>query len=107
MSRPARTHPQLQAGLPYLGQAVVNQIYKMGRLGILGSLLGLALFFCGSQALEFEMQTQTKCVYEEINQNVIVVGNWNVFHKDHPDQPENADVVSGATYVARVSCWML
>lgn len=37
--------------------------------------------------LEFEMQTQQKCIFEEINSHVIVVGDWKAFHRDHVDTP--------------------
>ncbi|KAG2441105.1 hypothetical protein HXX76_003957 [Chlamydomonas incerta] len=36
--------------------------------------------------MEFEMQSQIKCVYEEINNNVIVVGEYKAFHKENPAQ---------------------
>lgn len=45
-----------------------------------------------ANALEFEMQTQMKCIYEEINSNVIVVGDYKAFNKDHPDAPQIVDV---------------
>lgn len=45
-----------------------------------------------SSALEFEMQTQTKCIYEEINSNVIVVGDYRAFNKDNSDIPAYVDV---------------
>uniref|UniRef100_A0A7S0RXE0 GOLD domain-containing protein n=1 Tax=Chlamydomonas leiostraca TaxID=1034604 RepID=A0A7S0RXE0_9CHLO len=52
----------------------------------------LVLLPLGTQALEFEMQTQQKCIYEEINQNVIVVMDFKAFNSHNPDQAENVDV---------------
>lgn len=40
---------------------------------------------------------QTKCVYEEINANVIVVGDFRAFNKDHADVPEYVDVRVGGS----------
>ncbi|GIL61994.1 hypothetical protein Vafri_16325 [Volvox africanus] len=39
-----------------------------------------------THALEFEMQSQLKCIYEEINNNVIVVGEYKSLSKElnHP-----------------------
>ncbi|GFH21477.1 GOLD domain-containing protein [Haematococcus lacustris] len=37
------------------------------------------------------MQSSSKCVFEEINANVIVVGDFNAFHKDHPDVGQAVD----------------
>lgn len=45
-----------------------------------------------AHGLEFEMQTQMKCVYEEINANVIVVGEYQAYHKDHSDMQQYVDV---------------
>lgn len=42
--------------------------------------------------LEVEMQTQTKCIYEEINANVLVVGDFKAFNKDNPSIPVYVDV---------------
>jgi hypothetical protein len=42
-------------------------------------LLGL---LHGAWAMEFEMQTTTKCVFEEINNNVLVVGDYKAYHKE-------------------------
>jgi hypothetical protein len=57
-------------------------------LGLLSGLLLLGL----STALEFEMQTQSKCIYEEINANVIVVGDYRAFNKDNAEIPVFVDV---------------
>lgn len=54
-------------------------------------LLVCLLFRC-CEALEFEMQLQHKCIYEEINANVMVVGEYKIFHKDHPDFAQMADI---------------
>lgn len=43
-------------------------------------------------ALEFEMLTQTKCIYEEINANVLVVGDYKAFNKDNTGVPVYVDV---------------
>lgn len=32
-------------------------------------------------------------VYEEINNNVIVVGDFKAYHKDNPSQPVHVDVI--------------
>lgn len=60
--------------------------------GITAVLLLLGCVVPRASALEYEMQQQMKCVYEEINSNVIVVGEYKAFNKDHPDQPELVDV---------------
>jgi hypothetical protein len=52
----------------------------------------------GAQALDFEMTTQTKCVYEEINAGALVVGDYSVVHREKPTQAVYADV--------RVSCFL-
>jgi len=46
-------------------------------------------------ALDFEMQTQTKCIFEELNANVIVVGDYNAANKDNPSLPIYVDVKVG------------
>jgi hypothetical protein len=43
-------------------------------------------------ALEFEMAAQTKCIFEELNANVIVVGDYKAANKDNPSVPVNVDV---------------
>ncbi len=45
-----------------------------------------------SAALEFDMLFQTKCVMEEINRGVLVVGDFAAFEKEHPDKPVEMDV---------------
>eukprot|EP00882_Tetradesmus_deserticola_P004555 GHRQ01004801.1.p1 GENE.GHRQ01004801.1~~GHRQ01004801.1.p1 ORF type:complete len:205 (+),score=53.30 GHRQ01004801.1:156-770(+) len=50
------------------------------------ALVGLA------SALDFEMQTQTKCIFEELNANVIVVGDYKATNKDNPTLPIYVDV---------------
>lgn len=50
------------------------------------------LFFASlgilTHALELEMQSQLKCVYEEINNNVLVVGDYKSLSKDgHQPSP--------------------
>ncbi|KAG2484932.1 hypothetical protein HYH03_016318 [Edaphochlamys debaryana] len=50
------------------------------------AVLGLCMLLAGASALEFEMQSQIKCVYEEINANVIVVGEYKAFHKENVGQ---------------------
>eukprot|EP00775_Hariotina_reticulata_P012968 gene12968-13097_t len=37
-------------------------------------------------------QTQTKCIFEELNANVIVVGDYNAANKDNPSLPIYVDV---------------
>lgn len=46
-------------------------------------------------ALQFEMQTQTKCILEEINSNVIVVGDYSAANRDNPGLPIYVDVKVG------------
>lgn len=62
------------------------------KTSIVAGLLLAALLAYRTDALEFEMQTQQKCIYEEINSNVIVVLDFKAFNKDHPDHPETVDV---------------
>lgn len=45
-----------------------------------------------SSALDFEMTAQTKCIFEELNANVIVVGDFKATNKDNPTVPVNVDV---------------
>ena len=45
-----------------------------------------------SAALEFDMLFQTKCVMEEINRGVLVVGDFAAFEKEHPDRPVEMDI---------------
>lgn len=52
----------------------------------------LLLALGGARALDFEMTTQTKCVYEEINAGALVVGDYGVVHRDSPTQAVYADV---------------
>jgi hypothetical protein len=61
------------------------------------ALVVLVLAACGgARALDFEMNTQTKCVYEEINAGALVVGDYTVAHRDNAAQAVFADVrVSG------------
>ena len=54
------------------------------------ALLMLALQQC--RALEFDMLFQTKCVMEEINRNVLVVGDFAAFHKDDSSKVVPMDV---------------
>lgn len=60
--------------------------------------LGLPALVAG---MEFEMQTQTKCIYEEINANVLVVGEYKAFNKDNPSLPIYVDVRVGGLAPAR------
>jgi hypothetical protein len=56
-------------------------------------LLALVLALAGgARALDFEMNTQTKCVYEEINAGALVVGDYAVVHRDNAAQAVYADV---------------
>eukprot|EP01024_Parvocaulis_polyphysoides_P041829 TRINITY_DN3837_c0_g3_i2.p1 TRINITY_DN3837_c0_g3~~TRINITY_DN3837_c0_g3_i2.p1 ORF type:complete len:237 (-),score=29.64 TRINITY_DN3837_c0_g3_i2:196-828(-) len=43
-------------------------------------------------ALEFDMMFQTKCIMEEINENVLVVGDYKAFDKNNYNLPVNIDV---------------
>jgi hypothetical protein len=61
------------------------------------SLVCLAAW--GVTAFEFEMQAQTKCIFEELNANVIVVGDYKAVNRDNPTVPIYIDLrVSSA-------CW--
>lgn len=51
------------------------------RLGCI--LLVVTLLAQHGAGLEFDMLFQTKCVMEEINRNVLVVGDFAAFHKDN------------------------
>jgi hypothetical protein len=51
------------------------------------------LLAAAARALEFDMGVQTKCVYEEINANVIVVGDYKAFNKDNPSVSIAVDVL--------------
>lgn len=68
------------------------------RARVLLALLALAassamlLMPRGADALDFEMTTQTKCVYEEINAGALVVGDYSVVHRDNTGQQIYADV---------------
>jgi hypothetical protein len=42
--------------------------------------------------LDFEMSSQSKCIFEEINANVIVVGDYKTTNKDNPNVPIVIDV---------------
>lgn len=57
---------------------------------IFAVFLFLLAGFCS--ALEFEMQTQTKCIFEEMNANVIVVGDYKAANRDNPSLPIYMDV---------------
>lgn len=74
-------HPRLEMG--------GNKCISMASILALVSLMVL-LPAC--LALEFEMQAQVKCIYEEINTNVLVVGDWSAFHRDSPTTPEHVDI---------------
>lgn len=64
------------------------------RLLLLPPLLALLALMAagGARALDFEMNTQTKCVYEEINAGALVVGDYSVLHRDNAAQAVYADV---------------
>lgn len=57
---------------------------------LVASLLCLAGW--AAVALDFEMQAQTKCIFEELNANVIVVGDYKAVHKDNPTAPVYIDL---------------
>lgn len=71
------------------------------------SLVCLAAW--GVSALEFEMQAQTKCIFEELNANVIVVGDYKAVNRDNPTVPIYIDLrvstarLHGATTVGQLS----
>lgn len=58
-------------------------------------------------ALDFEMQTQTKCIFEELNANVIVVGDYNAANKDNPSLPIYVDVKVGGRAKTRMLLLLL
>jgi len=45
-----------------------------------------------ASALDFEMQSQTKCIFEELNANVIVVGDYKAVNRDNPTVPVYVDI---------------
>lgn len=56
-------------------------------------LVALLLAAAGlASALDFEMQAQQKCIFEELNANVIVVGDYKAVNKDSPTLPIYVDV---------------
>lgn len=50
-------------------------------------VLLLAMMISPSQQYEFEMAYQTKCLMEELSNNVLVVLDYKAFHKEQPEQP--------------------
>lgn len=52
----------------------------------------LAACWRAAEALEFEMQAQTKCIFEELNANVIVVGDYKALNRDNPSVPIYVDI---------------
>lgn len=62
---------------------------------VAAAAVGLCLLAAAAHALDFEMGVQTKCVYEEINANVIVVGDYKAYNKDNPSIPVAVDVMVG------------
>jgi hypothetical protein len=68
-------------------------------------LLALCLMAMGfAAALDFEMQTQTKCIFEELNANVIVVGDYKATNKDNPTLPIYVDVKVRGDRAAQRQC---
>ena len=55
-------------------------------------LLLLCLTVWTATALDFEMQAQTKCIFEELNANVIVVGDYKAVNRDNPTVPIYVDL---------------
>lgn len=46
-------------------------------------LLVLVMLACGAQAVQFEVTARTtKCVAEEIQNHVVVVGDYKIVHSD-------------------------
>lgn len=60
-----------------------------------------------ASALDFEMQTQTKCIFEELNANVIVVGDYKATNKDNPTLPIYVDVKVRLTDEQQVASQLL
>jgi hypothetical protein len=58
-------------------------------------------------ALDFEMQTQTKCIFEELNANVIVVGDYKATNKDNPTLPIYVDVKVRGSGEQQAGCQLL
>ena len=59
--------------------------------------LGLIMLIAGcgihlAVALEFDMLFQTKCVMEEINKGVLVVGDFAAFNKDNTANMVSIDI---------------
>lgn len=65
-------------------------------------------------ALDFEMQQQTKCIFEELNANVIVVGDYKAANKDNPSLPIYVNVKVRLVALQRswrccrryMTCWL-
>ena len=76
------------------GQAACAVVFFVALLQLIGT----------AQALQFEMQTQTKCIYEEINANVIVVGDYQAANRDNPGLPIYVDVKVGVLWMGRWGC---
>ena len=51
-------------------------------------------------AMQFDMLSQHKCIFEEINSNVIVVGEWSAFQKDNEHANQQVDLKVQTVHVA-------
>eukprot|EP01023_Acetabularia_acetabulum_P020266 TRINITY_DN2048_c0_g1_i1.p3 TRINITY_DN2048_c0_g1~~TRINITY_DN2048_c0_g1_i1.p3 ORF type:complete len:236 (-),score=46.28 TRINITY_DN2048_c0_g1_i1:180-887(-) len=68
------------------------RIIQNMRVGILVQCYyWLVLLVPAVYALEFDMMFQTKCIMEEINENVLVVGDYKAFDKNNYNLPVNID----------------
>lgn len=56
------------------------------------ALLILAAAAYTAAGLDFEMTAQSKCIFEELNANVIVVGDYKAVNRDNPSVPIYVDV---------------
>lgn len=78
--------------------------FKYQHALLVSALLCLAVWT--AQALDFEMQAQTKCIFEELNANVIVVGDYKAVNRDNPSVPIYLDLrVSPAWRHLRQQLW--
>ncbi|KAF8071156.1 emp24 domain-containing protein [Scenedesmus sp. PABB004] len=63
---------------------------RPGHPGAVHVLLAVCLLAAGARrgaGMDFEMQSQTKCIFEELNANVIVVGDYKAANRDNPTLP--------------------
>lgn len=78
-----------------MGTGIMNSTLTNTMIASFVCLSCILLLLAGTplcSALDFEMQTQTKCIFEELNANVIVVGDYKAANRDNPSLPIYVDV---------------